>query len=74
MTSFEVGMTDEADPWAVFYDLDDGRALAHVACWRSGVVLVWADGKIVRAPHLASLTVAVGEAIDHGETPLQRRR
>jgi hypothetical protein len=73
-TRFEVGLTDEADPWAVFYELDDGRALVHVARWRSGVVLVWADGNIVRAPDLASLATAVGQAIDHGETPLQRRR
>lgn len=73
-TKFEAGLTDEGDPWAVFYGLDDGNALAHVARWRSGVILVWADGKVIRAPNLDGLVVALQRAIDRGETTLQSRR
>jgi hypothetical protein len=73
-TSFEAGVSDEGDPWALFYSLDDGNALAHVARWRSGVVLVWADGNVVRAPTLENLVDAVRQAINHGETTVRRRR
>jgi hypothetical protein len=73
-SSFESGVTDEGDPWALFYGLDDGHSLAHVARWRSGAVLVWADGNVVRAPSVASLVGAVRQAIDQGETTLQRHR
>ncbi len=73
-TAFDTGVTDEGDPWALFYSLDDGNSLAHVARWRSGVVLVWADGNVVRASNLEGLAGAVRWAITHGEMTVQRRR
>lgn len=73
-TTFEAGVSDEGDPWALFYCLDDGAPLAHVARWRSGVVLVWSDGNVVRAPCLESLVDAVQRAINHGETTVRHHR
>lgn len=73
-TSFETGVSDEGDPWALFYSLDDDTPLAHVARWRTGVVLVWSDGNVVRAPCLKSLVDAVQQAISYGETTLRHHR
>lgn len=73
LTGFESGVTDEGDCWAVFYGLDDGHTLAHVAQWRPGVVLIWADGSVVRASSLTRLVRKVRQAIDQGLTTLRHR-
>ena len=74
ITRFESGVSDEGDPWAVFYGADDEDSIAHVARSGSGVILVWADGNVVRASSLARLVGAVRRAIDQSDTTFQRRR
>jgi hypothetical protein len=71
---FEEGVSDEGDPWAVLYSVEDGTALAHVARWRSGVILLWADGSIVRASSVANLRSAVRRAIGRSDTTRKYRR
>lgn len=54
-TGYEHGVTDEGDPWTVFYEVRNGMPVAHVA--RDGLtyVLIWRDRPPVRASDLRSL-------------------
>ena len=49
----EHGISDEGDPWTVFYDRNHGSILAHVAREGSTYVLVWPDRTAVRTLDLS---------------------
>jgi hypothetical protein len=55
----EHGVTDEGDPWTVFYGSAEGRFVAHVARIDATYLLVLADGTSLRAATLNRLADAV---------------
>lgn len=64
-TDCEHGMTDEGDPWTLFFTVSNEEFVAHVA--RIGLVylLIWADGTSVRAPNLQRLSIVAVRGVSH---------
>ena len=52
-TNCEHGATDEGDLWTVFYDVQHGSVVAHVAKVGRNYALVWPDQSSVRTPDLS---------------------
>ncbi len=58
-TDYEHGVTDEGEPWTVFYEMRNGEAVAHVARDHRSYVLVWPDRHSVRASDLGRFVEVV---------------
>ena len=55
--SLEVGLTDEADPWCIVYDLERERAIFHLARIDHSYIVVRPESRCKR-------TATMGEAMD----------
>jgi hypothetical protein len=70
--SLEVGLTDEADPWCIVYDLERERAIFHLARIDHSYIVVRPESRCKR-------TATMGEAMDiairvlaHWQRPTKR--
>ena len=58
-TDCEHGVSDDGTPWTVFYELDYGEFVAHVARHGRGYVLLWPDQTSVRVIEMEKLVQVV---------------
>lgn len=56
-TEREHGITDEGDPWTVFFEVHEGDFVAHVARIGLTYLFIWADGTSVCASNLQRFVV-----------------
>lgn len=64
-TDCEHGMTDEGDPWTLFFSISNEEFVVHVARIGLAYFLVWADGTSVRAPNLQSFVTVAVRGVSH---------
>ena len=56
-TDCEHGITEEGDPWTVFFEAQGGEFVAHVARIGLSYLFIWADGTSVCASNLQRFVV-----------------
>ena len=58
-TACEHGITDEGDPWTVFYERQSSRSVAHLTRDRGTYLFVLGDRRPIRASDLGSFVKVV---------------
>ena len=62
-TDYEHGVTDEGEPWTVFYEMKNGESVAHVARDCRNYIFIWPDWHSVRAPDLGCFVGVVRRSL-----------